>query len=256
MAWTKTKTALVVGAAVMLGSGTAVISVNTIEQHKTYPWQNMNGGDDLVNSPPQLRILPSKFSEYSAASRSDKMLATGVTLKEVLAAAYGVASSHVIFSTKMPREKFDFIANLPADNEAALRTAVKRKFGLVGKPEIHETDALLLKVKNPTDLQPYLFKGQSGFKVPQGLQFGECSLTEVAAGLETVLKTPVVDQTGMSGEYHLQFLPEETPQTSRTMEARMDTVRQTLFDELDQAGLELVPTNMPLEMLMVEKAIR
>jgi len=30
-------------------------------------------------------------------------------------------------------------------------------------------------------------------------------------------------------------------------------VRQTLTDELDQDGLELVPTNMPIEMLVVEK---
>jgi len=182
------------------------------------------------------------------------VLATGVMVKDILAAAYGVAPSHVAFSTTMPSGKYDFIANLANDNEVALQKAVQQKFGLVGKMAVRESDALLLKVKNRARLQSHIFKGKYDFKVPHGLQYGRDQLSGVAGGLEFFLKVPVVDQTGVSGDYHLQFLPNETSQTWKTMESRMDTVRQTLLDELDQAGLELEPTNMPIEMLVVERA--
>jgi uncharacterized protein (TIGR03435 family) len=255
MLWTKAKTAVVVGVMAILAGGTTAITVNEIQEHKTYPWQAMNvGGDELDKSPPQVRILPSKYAEIGYASRSGKVLATGVMVKDILAAAYGVAPSHVAFSTTMPSGKYDFIANLANDNEVALQKAVQQKFGLVGKMAVRESDALLLKVKNRARLQSHIFKGKYDFKVPHGLQYGRDQLSGVAGGLEFFLKVPVVDQTGVSGDYHLQFLPNETSQTWKTMESRMDTVRQTLLDELDQAGLELEPTNMPIEMLVVERA--
>jgi uncharacterized protein (TIGR03435 family) len=66
----------------------------------------------------------------------------------------------------------------------------------------------------------------------------------------------VVDATGRSGNYHLQFLAGEFSGNEikwSSIESRIESVRQTLTDELDQDGLELVPTNMPIEMLVVEK---
>ena len=44
MAWTKAKTAIVAGAAVLLAAGTITITVKNIREHQTYPWQDKGEG--------------------------------------------------------------------------------------------------------------------------------------------------------------------------------------------------------------------
>jgi uncharacterized protein (TIGR03435 family) len=61
-----------------------------------------------------------------------------------------------------------------------------------------------------------------------------------------VFQMPVVDETSLTGWYNidLRWKVKADPQ------ANQDTLKQAL---LDQLGLELVATNMPIEMLVVEK---
>jgi uncharacterized protein (TIGR03435 family) len=63
--------------------------------------------------------------------------------------------------------------------------------------------------------------------------------------LETQLGMPVFDQTGLTNRYAFDLRwdkhPGETP---------ADTIKRVV---LDQLGLDLVPTNMPVDMLVVEK---
>jgi uncharacterized protein (TIGR03435 family) len=253
MAWTKVKTTIVAGAVVLLTAGTTTVAIKEIQEHRTYSWQNLPAsGNELDEVRPQVRILPTKFSKFGECARDGKILETGALVKDILAAAYGVAPAHVIFPDETPFNKYDFIANLPNGNEEALQKEVERKFGLFGKTEVHTTDALLLEVKDAAKLQSHIYKGQANFSGSGGLQYGMEPLSSVAAGVELVFGKPVVDSTGMSGNYHLRFLANETDWSS--MEARIESVRQTLTDELDQVGLELVSTNMPLKMLVVEKA--
>jgi|SRR5581483_4819617 uncharacterized protein (TIGR03435 family) len=70
---------------------------------------------------------------------------------------------------------------------------------------------------------------------------GESAL---ATYLEGVLKIPVIGQTGLTQNFDIN------PQWNRN-EPQHHGLKQAL---LDQPGLELVPTNMPIEMLVVEKA--
>jgi uncharacterized protein (TIGR03435 family) len=65
--------------------------------------------------------------------------------------------------------------------------------------------------------------------------------------LESHFQTPVVDQTGLTRHYNIDLKWEE-PDWQHPNNAAL---RETL---LDQLGLELVSTNLPLEMLVVEKA--
>ena len=65
--------------------------------------------------------------------------------------------------------------------------------------------------------------------------------------LQQHFKTPVVDETGLSGEYdyslHWNQAGPDQP--------NLDSLKQALPDQL---GLELVATNMPIQMLVIEKA--
>lgn len=214
-------------------------------------------GNELDQVPPQVRILPSKYSKFGECPRYGKTLGVGVRLKDVLATAYGVAPSHIVYADTTPAQTYDFIANLPDGNDVALQNEVRKKFGLVGRKEVRNTGALLLKVENAAVLQTHVFNGNGDFALPRGLQYGDESLAAVAAGVELMFDQPVVDATGLSGPYHLQFLVDEFPGNETrwsSIEARIETIKDAFQDELDQDGLELVPTNMPIEMIVVEKA--
>ena len=71
-------------------------------------------------------------------------------------------------------------------------------------------------------------------------------LPELTGNMEANLGRPVVDQTGLTNNYDYQL--DWQPQPGETEPAAL---KRAL---LDQLGLELVPANMPIEMLAVEKA--
>ena len=64
MAWTKAKTAIVVGASVLLAAGTTTVTVKEIQKHRTYPWQVRNFNTGILEKvPPQVVIVPTLFPD-------------------------------------------------------------------------------------------------------------------------------------------------------------------------------------------------
>jgi uncharacterized protein (TIGR03435 family) len=63
--------------------------------------------------------------------------------------------------------------------------------------------------------------------------------------LENYFQIPVMDQTGLNGSFDMNLKWQDNWQNRNT-----EGLKQALVDQL---GLELVPTNMPIEMLVVEK---
>jgi hypothetical protein len=145
MAWTKMKTAIVVGAGILFAAGTTTITVKEIEDHRTYPWQGQERviNTSQLNQPPQVRIVSSKFHKPCIYT-GDKLLGTGVSAQDIVANAYGfVAPEKAIFNVHLPAGRYDYIACLlggEAANEKALQAAVKSKFGVVGKVETRDMD--------------------------------------------------------------------------------------------------------------------
>ena len=69
MAWTKVKTAIVTGVAVLLAAGTATVTIKEIQHHRMFAWQvpkldPENFGEVLASAPPQVNIVPSKYSKF------------------------------------------------------------------------------------------------------------------------------------------------------------------------------------------------
>jgi uncharacterized protein (TIGR03435 family) len=133
-----------------------------------------------------------------------------------------------------------------------MRDKIKRQFGFVAHRETQERGVLLLKVRNPgaaglrkivqydPDYGPPI---QSSI---EGLNSKNFPLNWLAQELEGHLQIPVLDQTGLTNRIALNLRWNKLP--GETVE---DTTRRVV---LDQLGLELVPTNMPVEMLVVERA--
>jgi len=83
--------------------------------------------------------------------------------------------------------------------------------------------------------------------ISQGIiHFKNLPISELSRDLEWDLQVPVIDQTGLIGNYDLDFLDMFAIPPSE----RIGKNRQVLPDEF---GLELVPSREAIEMLVVEK---
>jgi uncharacterized protein (TIGR03435 family) len=262
MAWTKAKTAIVSGVVVLLAAGTTTITVKEIQAHRTYssyPWQGKEGVimDEQVNQPSQVRILPSKFHTPDWAILHGKLIGTGVSAQNVVASAYGyITATRVVFSASLPTNRYDYIACLPygpGANEKALQAEVKRVFGVVGKIETRAMDVWLLKVKYPN--APGLKRnnkdhGNGLFTKPYGFHGWHEAMYHLAYSLEDKAGVPVFDQTRLTDffGFDLRFDFDLNCTESDLKNHDWDAVNQAL----GKLGLELVPTNMPIKMLVVE----
>jgi uncharacterized protein (TIGR03435 family) len=270
MAWTKMKLAIVAGVGVLLAAGTATVAVREIQEHRTYPWQTDHPTPETLDqAPPQIRILPAKYPVRRGPgmniprgviyqNKLGKMFGLTQQGQFVVQAAYNFTSAaRFVFPTnlwtELSQKDYDFIASLPQGNAEALQQEVKRKLGVMAKLETRDTDVLLLKVNFPN--APGLKRStnrlaREPLRRNQHFTFFNAPLSSFATNLiESNVEIPVVDQTGLNGGFDID-LDFKNAGSNKQPDLR-ETFKQTL---LDQLGLELVPTNMPVEMLIVEKA--
>jgi uncharacterized protein (TIGR03435 family) len=266
MAWTKAKTAIVVGVGVLLAAGTTTVGIKEYQEHRIYPWEienseiGMSGVQVLEEQPPQVRLLDSKlkgrgdavmWSEYGQS----KMMGVDKSAEDVVAAAYRFYyPARTVVVAELPKGRYDYIACLdfPQNvngNEKALQQLVRSKFGVFGKLETLETNVLLLKVRNrqPPNLTWLdVPRGGETFHGGRGEWSGEnISSANFSRYLEEDLGVPMLDQIRLTNRFDFNL---KWP-AGRT-NINPDGLKQALRDQL---GLELVPTNMPIEMLVVEK---
>ncbi|MDD5139613.1 MAG: TIGR03435 family protein [Verrucomicrobiales bacterium] len=260
MAWTKAKTAIVVGAGVLLAAGTTTIAVKEIQEHKTYSWQVPRASFDvLYKTPPQVVIVPTKFSEDGGGVGSnDRVLGIAQPVKEIIQAAYRKSKSRTVIVAELPEGKYDYIANLPDGRGSgkALQEEIKRVFHITGRLEQRETDVLVLKAANShvdgfktanslrrSMQQPKSAAIMSGLGLFVGF---DQPISTLAPFLESRFKIPIIDQTGLSKHYDFNLTWDEKDRDHLNSAG----LQQAL---LNQLGLELVPSREPVEMLVVEK---
>jgi uncharacterized protein (TIGR03435 family) len=255
MAWTKAKTAIIVGVGVLLAAGTATVTVKEVQEHKAYPWQMARVNSTILDqAEPQVRIVPTRFTQfggwtYNNRSADRKVIGICAPVKEILQAAYGELTARTVFPAVLPQEKYDFIANLPTGSMAALQQEIKKQFGLSGSRQMHNTDVLLLTVKSHAPgLKPAEGRGSvdNRFIGP-----GECSvqnqpLTGLAELLESYFEMPVIDRSGVTTNFDIDVHWDE-----QDYRKNPDGLKRAL---LDQLGLELVPAREGIDMLIIEKS--
>jgi uncharacterized protein (TIGR03435 family) len=249
MAWTKMKTAVVAGAIVLLAAGTTTLTVKEISKHKgNDSWRVQPNFDSRIldKSPPQVKIVLTKFPSFGGAGWSGnphKIMGLGAPVNYIVEAAWNMdfSAQRIIFSTELPSDRYDFIASLPSGNAEALQQEIKKQFGLVGHTEMVETNVLLLEVKfsnarglaHSTKQYGGMSSGNGSYKC-DGQRIS--SLTDF---LESQFEIPVIDRTDLKGNFDIELKWRDS-----------NDLEQKLANQL---GLELVPTNMPIEMLVVEK---
>jgi uncharacterized protein (TIGR03435 family) len=265
MAWSKAKTAIVVGVGILLAAGTTTFTIHQINRnHASDSWQSLDHFRGraamlatLNNAPPQITILPTIHSDYGAKwwfpnDRSGRSLGMSSSVTDLLEYAYRERTTHMVFSEPTMGGKYDYIANLPQGSEAAFQKKIEEQFGVVAHKAVIETDVWVLKAGDPDKLNASVSKKKSPnseLKYVDGKMVAvmeDESTAELADALEGwLLQAPVVNRTGLSGRYDLNLNWDNHDKSNSTA---------ALLDQLHRAGFELVISREPVEMLMVEKA--
>ena len=267
MAWTKVKTAVVGGAVVLLAAGTATVTVKEIQEHRIYPWQVPKADFGVFYSmPADVKIVPTKFAEDGLWCCDGSRGAMGIAqpLQEIIQIAYRQDKLHTVVNVDLPTNRYDFIAklvgprepneNIPQNQNWAneLQKVIAKKFGITGRLEMREAKVLALQPGST---------GTHGFEVSHSMPDGRamevrlsggCSFHEQPVGvlvgfLQQRFQVPIVDQTGLTREYDFSLAWDEPDPKHRSL----DGLKQALRDQL---GLELVSTNLPVEMLVVDRS--
>jgi uncharacterized protein (TIGR03435 family) len=258
MAWSKTKTAVAAGVVVLFAAGMTTVSVKKYEARQVAlnSWRLPNlyfHPEALSNALPQVRILPTKFMPPVYGGTyvpPGKLAMVRAPVVDIVSIAYGCSRGRIIFSEGEPRERYDFVATLPHGNGKALQQEIKKTLGLVAHKETRAMDVLALKVRDPNNsgVKPYDDQGtpKAFYDIRGHIICTGQSLATLADRMEIFLRVPVIDETGLTANYNLDLKWNEDSQQN----SNHDLLKQALTDQL---GLELVPTNMPIEMLVVEK---
>jgi uncharacterized protein (TIGR03435 family) len=260
MAWTKAKMVIGIVVGVLLAAGTTTVVVKEIREHKTYSWQMLEDFRppwSFEKMPQQVEILPTavKNPNYMGPSAREpendgRFIGINQPIQTIIEYAFNVQyPARVLYPAELPTNSFDFIATLhPSGSGNAMQNKLKQKFGLVGKFEAIETNTLLLKATTLANTKLKIGKNETGHtEIGFGyISAANSSLDELAYNLENYFKIPVLNQTGFKNNFDYEV----SWNASQGGHTNLNELKQAL---LDQLGLELVPTNMPIKMLVVEK---
>jgi uncharacterized protein (TIGR03435 family) len=265
MAWTKTKTEIVVGLGVLLAAGITTVSIIKIRAYQANrdSWRVPDLSWEMVaQAAPQVRIVPTKFKAPVFAqwdAGSGKWGGVRVSVAGIVRAAYhGWYPGRILFPAGKPNELYDFISTLPQGTEEALQRELKNKLGLVGRREIRDMDVLVLKVRSSgaSGLQPPIIGNMTDFMWFKGgighYYCGDQPLSTdppapahgLTKYLEMRLHMPVIDETGLPEHFNIDITWKQQGWQN------YDALKKAV---LDQLGLELIPDHRPVEMLVVEK---
>jgi hypothetical protein len=148
----------------------------------------------------------------------------------------------VVLPADAPLDQYDFLATGP-DALVKLQAEITRQLGYTASKEMQNVDVYALTIKNTNAPGLKLGRSQKGVFDPSDY-FSD----PFVFFLESHFHLPIVNRTGLKGEY-------TTPIEGLTWDyTDEDKSRATLRKYIrDQFGLELIKTNLPIEMLVVEK---
>jgi len=256
---TRTKTIVLISIAVVMIAAVVTVKMIFFPSVKDV-WFQING-QRLRQVPQGLVIVrPTHFSKSPtnaiAFANGEKrwMAGRNVTFQQLMATAYSYNPGRVYLPPSVPKNNFDFLVTALSGPEEHLRAAIQKKTGYIAQVETRDTDVMALKVEDANS--PGLKIADAGEKenvMPKNgrLYFTHMKLNVVTDGMESMLKTPVVDKTGLTNFYDFSLAWD--PQTRRQIQnGTLDP--ETGKKILDEWGLGLEPDTASVEMLVVKKA--
>ena len=215
------------------------------------------GGETVANKnsdakPPvfEVTVRPSTVTNSSCGMGNGRLNARGWSVGDMLATAFEMRSDRILTNGPLPEGKFDVTIVQPRNTtepvSILLQQALKSAFGLTGTRETNDAEVLLLKIKEP-DAKGLVVSPTPGgsFHFGPGSVGGtDVSLGGIANALESLLKQPVIDETGLTNHYDVTLKWDAKLPDDPNPEGLKQAVRE-------QLGLELVPGVRPVELVRI-----
>jgi uncharacterized protein (TIGR03435 family) len=258
MIWNKVKYAALVGAIVLLASGTAVIKVETtraaaerseanalIDECEKF-FDSGRRGIDLMDSVSKvmkshqgiayIRINQAPFGDFFGGEASgmtvkEGHVQIGAYLGEVLRDVYDLGPQfpqhRIIVPPDLIYARYDIVNTMGSGGLAALQRQLKEQFGIVAGHEKRKNLLLILHDPAAPKLHPHN-RGEIG----AGYTVENVTMPELAGYLTRFLGVKVTDQTGLHGsfDYNIDTPASPTP----------DEMKKIFSNQL---GLDLVPAS-------------
>jgi len=173
-----------------------------------------------------------------------------VPFQQVIALAYEYNPGRVYIPAGAPEYNFDILVTASGDFHPKMKALVQHLTGYTADVETQDADVLALKVvdPHPDDMTPSApnEKQNSDFKNGK-LYLKHMKLQDITSGLENFMKTPIVDETGLSNNFY-DFTLDWKQGMNPNNFSRDD------FDRIVAGwGLKLEPDTAPVEMLVAKK---
>ena len=211
--------------------------------------------------PPLFQVLlrPSSFENDGSSSSSGpsetgpagKMYfaeTKGVSLLSLAYWAYRTTEMRLVTNAALPEGKFDVLINVPhAASEKIpelLSDTLETTFGLRGRKETRDVDVYELTAKESKLEETVSTGGSSASSGPGRMSAVNTPIKGLARSLESQLKKPVLDKTGLTNRYDLQL---------KWKQEGREVVPEVLIEAVrNQLGLELTPAKRPVELVVLE----
>ena len=166
----------------------------------------------------------------------------GISLKQLLSIAYETPQSRIFGPEWLDTERRSITA-IPeqADKEkfkALLRTMLAEHFKVVTRNVKRRLPVYIMKRLDKSPLNLMTSQTEGTCRADQGLFAGQGTIESLAVCFEWLLNRPVVEETGIGGRFRFEILYSGTP--------------AVLLTAIRQLGLQLIPAERELEVLMVE----
>ena len=259
MKWTKTKTTVLAGAAILTVTLVAKCQLAQVKD-------SLFDADaaNLRQLPPDLVVVrPTHFGQLSSKIRHlhddngesiTRTLGCDVSLRDAMAEAYDCNPSRVVLPPDAPTGGFDFLVTTTEGTREHLQAAIREKLGFIAQRKTRDTDVLVMKVAdaNLPGLTASADDEKARVFYKDGkLYFQHQQLTVLLNGLSQGLQLPVLDQTCLTNYYDFSVGWNST--TAETMQKGafdLDGVKKVL----GRWGLRLESDTEAMDMFVVEEA--
>jgi uncharacterized protein (TIGR03435 family) len=174
--------------------------------------------------------------------------ANGITLKQAVATAYDIPAVRVIAPEWMAQTRYSINAvagaGAPKVFRPLLREELTKRLRLETHLEVRSFDVFVLTASGPPRLERAQGQATSISVSKSSARLKDSSMEDLASSLQSILRKPVIDETGITGTYNLEF---------EWSEDRLASVTATLRARF---GLQLSASTRDMPVLIVDRVRR
>ena len=228
----------------------------------------LGGAPTLKGQSPQFEVASIKVNRSGSGGsnlpfqRNGTIAATNVSLLMLLQSAYELSASEIIGPGWLESDRFDLAGKSPqgvpdSEMKPMLQALLRDRFRLSAHREMKEMPVYEMVVAKD-GLRISRFDGTHppapAHTRAGAMMIGVASMARLARNMAGAAGRPVVDKTGLDGEYSylLTFSP-----LSAQSETAPDPAAPDFFAAVQQQlGLKLEPKRAPIEVLVIDHAER